>query len=131
VNLDLTYRPGRTWSINASWAFHTGWPATTERAVQVTGSNGQPDVTVKPDKLYGSRLPGYQRLDVRVTRRKPTKNGELRFFFEVVNLTNHQNVLGYDYFRVRDPSGGISLRRDLETWFTILPSLGVSWSGRF
>jgi TonB-dependent receptor-like protein/carboxypeptidase family protein len=131
VNLDLTYRPGKTWSINGSWAFHTGWPATTESAVQVTGSNGQADVTVKPDKLYGSRLPSYQRLDVRVTRRKPTKNGELRFFFEVVNFTNHQNVLGYDYFRARDPSGGISLRRDLETWFTILPSLGISWSGRF
>lgn len=76
-------------------------------------------------------MPGYQRLDFRVTRRKPTKGGELRFFVEVVNLTNHRNVLGYDYFRTRDASGGIRLQRDLETWFTILPSLGVSWSGRF
>ena len=131
VNLDLTYRPGKTWSINASYALHSGWPATTESVLQVTGPNGEPDVTVNPDKLYVSRLPGYQRLDVRVTRRKPTKAGELRFFFEVVNLTNHRNVLGYDYFRTRDPSGGIRLQRDLETWFTILPSLGVSWSGRF
>lgn len=131
LNLDLTYRPGKTWSSNAAYAFHTGWPATTESVLQVTGPNGQPDFTVKPDKLYGTRLPNYQRLDVRVTRRKPTSGGELRFFFEVVNLTNHQNVLGYDYFRVRDPGGGISLQRDLESWFTILPSLGVSWSGRF
>lgn len=38
------------------------------------------------------------------------------------------NVLGYDYFRVRDAAGGIGLQRSLESWFTILPSLGVSWS---
>ena len=131
LNVDLTYRPGKKWSIATALAFHTGWPTTTESARQVTGSNGEPDVTVVPDKLYGSRLPSYHRLDVRVTRRKQTATGEFRFFFDVVNVTNHRNVLGYDYFRVSDKAGGIRLQRDLETWFTILPSLGVSWSTRF
>lgn len=131
VNLDLTYRPGSTWSINAAYAFHTGWPATTESVVTVTGPGGQPESTVKPDKLYGSRLPAYQRLDLRVTRRKPTRGGEFRVFVEVINLTNHRNVLGYDYFRSNAPGGGVRLQRNLESWFTILPSLGVSWSGRF
>lgn len=131
VNLDLTYRPGRTWSVNAAYTFHTGWPATTESVVTVTGPGGQSESAVKPDELYGGRLPSYQRLDIRVTRRKPTRGGEFRVFFEVINLTNHRNVLGYDYFRANDPSGGIRLQRSLESWFSILPSIGVSWSRRF
>ena len=130
LNLDGTYRLGQTWSLTGALAFHSGWPATTEHLVQVTGPTGAPDVTVRPDKLYGNRLPDYYRLDLRITRRKTTARGELRFFLDVVNITNHRNVLGYDYFRSPDPAGGIRLDRDLETWFTILPSLGVSWSGR-
>lgn len=130
LNLDGTYRLGQTWSLTGALAFHTGWPSTTEHLVSVTGPNGAPDVAIEPDKLYGSRFPSYQRLDLRITRRKATARGEVRFFLDVVNITNHSNVLGYDYFKSRDTAGGIGLQRDLETWFTILPSLGVSWSRR-
>ena len=121
----------RVVALATALAVHTGWPATTESLRQVTGPGGAPDVTVKPDLLYGSRLPDYYRLDMRITRRKQTRRGEWRFFLDVVNVTNHANVLGYDYFRSRDPAGGVRLERSPETWFTILPSLGVSWSGRF
>jgi hypothetical protein len=55
----------------------------------------------------------------------------LRCFIELVNLTNHSNVFGYDCFRTFDSAGNIVLARDDETWFTILPSIGVSWSGTF
>jgi hypothetical protein len=68
---------------------------------------------------------------MRVTRRRVTPDSEWRFFFEVINLTNHENVLGYDVFRITDASGSLALQRDPETWFSILPSLGVSWSKRF
>ncbi len=131
VNLDVSYRPSTNWSITSALTFHTGWPFTDEIAVPVRKRNGTMDLAVRPDSLYGGRLPSYQRMDVRVTRRKRTPNGEFRFFFEVINLTNHENVLGYDVFRVRDAAGGLRLQRDTEAWFTILPSLGVSWSKRF
>ena len=88
-------------------------------------------MTVLPDSLYGSRLPSYRRLDARVTRRKTTVNGEFRFFLEAINLTNHENVLGYDVYRVRDASGALRLERTTETWFSILPSFGFSWSRKF
>jgi len=127
LNLDFVYRPSPSWSIDASLAFHTGWPATLERQIPVTGPGGQPDISIKPDTLYGGRLPAYERLDVRLTKR----TGALQFFVEVLNLTNHGNVWGYDYFRVRDPAGQLSVQRDQETWFTILPSIGVSWSKTF
>jgi outer membrane receptor protein involved in Fe transport len=124
LNLDATLRLGERWSLYSSFAFHTGWPATLEHLESVTNPQGQPDVKVVPDQLYSSSLPSYYRLDARVTRRA----GRLRFFAEILNLTNHRNVLGYDYFRGPAPGGGIKLERDPETWFTILPSLGVSWT---
>ena len=49
----------------------------------------------------------------------------------VINLTNHENVLGYDVFRIRDASGALQLDRTAETWFSLLPSVGLSWSRRF
>ncbi len=131
LNLDVSYRPFTHWTVTGALTYHTGWPFTDEIGVPVRRRNGQLDLAVRPDSLYGGRLPAYQRVDVRVTRRKETRNGEFRFFFEVINLMNHENVLGYDVFRVRDSSGAFQLIREPETWFTILPSLGVSWSRRF
>lgn len=131
LNLDVIYRPLSRWSITGAYTFHTGWPFTNEVGVLVTKRNGTMDLAVRPDSLYGSRLPPYHRLDVRFTWHKQTPTSDWRFFFEVINLTNHSNVLGYDVFRVLDPGGALRLQRDTETWFSILPSLGVSWSRRF
>jgi len=131
VNVDFTYRLRRLWSLNGSLAYHSGWPGTAEELVTVTNDDGQTDYAVRPKKIYGERLPGYLRFDVRATRRWATKHGEMRFFLELVNLTNHENVFGYDYFKDRDPNGAIVLKKDPETWFTILPSIGVAWSGSF
>jgi len=131
LNIDLIYRPASNWTVTTAYTFHTGWPYTWEYGVPITKRNGTKDLVVRPDTLYGRRLPSYQRVDLRVTRRKVTPSSEWRFFFEVINLTNHENVLGYDVFRIFDPSGALALQRDTETWFSILPSLGVNWSKRF
>ena len=131
LNLDLSYRLFHDWTATGAFTFHSGWPFTAEFGVPVTRRNGTKDLAVRPDSLYGGRLPAYTRMDLRVTRRVQTPKSEFRFFVEVINLTNHKNVLGYDVFRVRDAAGAFSLQRDPETWFSILPSLGVSWSRRF
>ncbi len=131
LNLDCTYRLSRNWSINTSYAFHTGWPGTLEELVPITNEEGQPDFTIRPIEIYGSRLPAYHRLDMRATKDFRTKHGDVRFFAELVNMTNHANVFGYDYFRLSEPGGGQKLVRDDEMWFTILPSLGVSLTSRF
>jgi len=133
VNVDFTYRLRQRWSLNGSLAFHTGWPATHESLVDVVDEDGEPDTSVRPNKIYGERLPSYYRFDVRATRRWTTKRGDMRFFAEIVNLTNHGNVFGYDYFRTYDTATppNIVLEKDEETWFTILPSLGIAWSSSF
>ena len=131
LNLDLIYRPFKSWSITSAYTFHTGWPFTNEIGVPIKRRNGTPDLALRPDSLYGARLPAYHRMDLRVTRRKQTATSDFRVFVEAINLTNHENVLGYDVFRVTDATGGLRLERATETWFSILPSLGVSWSRRF
>jgi hypothetical protein len=131
ANLDFTYYLRRVWSLNGSFVFHTGWPTTLQKMVPVQDDNGNPDFAVVPEKLYGARLPSYMRLDVRATRRWSTEHGDWRFFLEVLNLTNHANVFGYDYRKERDAQGNYILVREEETWFTILPSLGVSWTSTF
>ncbi|MBC7896908.1 MAG: TonB-dependent receptor [Cytophagaceae bacterium] len=131
LNLDVSYRPATNWTLSGALTYHSGWPFTEEIGVPVRRRNGTMDLTVRPDTLWGKRLPAYQRVDVRLTRRRSTANGEFRFFIEAINLMNRENVLGYDVFRVRDASGALRLERDVETWFSILPLIGVHWSRRF
>ena len=131
LNVDASYRFRTHWTIDGAVTTHSGWPFTNEIGVPVTRRNGTKDLAVLPDTLYGSRLPFYQRVDMRLTRRRQTANGEFRFFVEVINLTNHENVLGYDVFRIRDAAGTLQLVRNVESWFSILPSAGVSWSRKF
>jgi hypothetical protein len=130
ANADLTWRAGH-WSLNGSFAYHSGWPATLEHLVPVINDLGQPDTAVRPELLYGARLPGYLRLDLRLNRWWATPMGRIGASLEVVNVTNHSNVFGYDYFRYRDDTGAVVLGRGDETWFSIFPSLGVTWSASF
>lgn len=130
ANADLTWRLGR-YTLNGSFAYHSGWPTTHEHLVPVVNELGQPDFAVRPLELYGERLPDYMRLDFRATRRWPTRLGRFEASLEVINATNHANVFGYDYFKRKDGSGQIVLDRGDETWFTILPSLGVTWTRNF
>jgi hypothetical protein len=126
ANADLTYRLNR-WTMNGSFAFHSGWPATHETLVPVVNDQGQPDSAVRPLEIYGERLPDYMRLDMRITRHWPTRFGRFGASLEVINLSNHANVFGYDYFRTRDANGQVVLEQGEETWFSIFPNVGVTW----
>jgi hypothetical protein len=131
ANVDFTYKMRRVWSLNGSLSYHSGWPATVEELVPVVDDDGNDDFAVRPVKIYGERLPAYLRFGVRATRRWTTRRGDWRFFVELVNLTNHGNVFGYDYYKDLNSGGDFVLRREEEEWFTILPSIGVAWSSTF
>lgn len=53
------------------------------------------------------------------------------FSLELINATNHPNVFGYDYVKTKDDNGKVVLEQNLETWLSIFPSLGITWSKRF
>ena len=126
AHLDLAYRLS-TWSINTSVVYHSGWPGTLEQLVATRDKDGDPISALRPITVDGARLPAYFRTDVRATRRKK----HMDFFIELINATNHANVFGYDYFRIRQAGGAIGSTRADEKWFTILPSAGISWHTSF
>ncbi len=127
--LDLAWRPNHLWTVSGALAYHSGWPITLATMYEVTDEDGEIDYTVRPNKLYANRLPDYYRFDVRVTRRYAMTHGDLRVFLEVANLTNHENIYSYDFYRSPGVNGGKVFITEPETWFTILPSFGVSWTG--
>ncbi len=130
ANIDCTWRI-RGYTLNGSFAHHSGWPATHEQLVPVTNEDGDQALAARPMKLYGERLPDYMRFDVRASRKWTSRLGEFGVSLEVINLTNQTNVFGYDYFKRRNDAGQFVLERGDETWFTIMPSLGVTWSRSF
>jgi hypothetical protein len=129
VNLDVTWRPWQSWSLSTAYTFHTGWPTTLQHTESFTDPDGETGTAIRPDPIYGARLPSYHRLDARLTKRTSFWGGDARIFFEVSNLTNHTNVFGYDYFREPTTDGSFVLGSEPEGGFVILPSLGVSWTG--
>jgi hypothetical protein len=128
ANVDFTYRLG-AYQWNGSFSYHSGWPATEEMFVPALNDYGQPDFAIRPQKLYGARLSDYMRFDLRGSRKWTNRYGDFSGWIEVINLTNHENVFGYDYFKNKDETTGqVFLERGDELWFTIMPSVGMSWT---
>ena len=128
ANLDLIWRPHAAWTVNLAFAYHSGWPITLATAEETIRPDGEVDLVARPEPLYSSRLPAYHRLDVRLTRRYRTPRGDIRVFLELINLANRENVFAYDYEKQVAGDGSQFLARDTESWFPLLPSIGMSWA---
>ena len=128
MGLDLIWRPGPVWTVNLALAYHSGWPITLATPEQIVRPDGGTDVAARPEQLYSSRLPAYHRLDVRLTRRYRTARGDVRVFLELINLANRENVFAYDYEKQVADDGTRYLARDTESWFPLLPSIGMNWA---
>lgn len=123
VNLDIAYRPGKTWQINLAWQYHSGRPYT-EPVVRRTGSISYLSV----DELYGETLPAYHRLDVRVNREIKTSHGEVSIFLEIINLYDRKNLRTYEYDLAQNSDQtGYYLEPEKWYWLGMTPSVGVSW----
>src|SRR5262249_46424978 len=72
ANVDITYRV-QSYTLNTSFAYHSGWPSTLEQMIPITDAGGQPNYKIIPEKLWDSRLSDYMRLDMRATRDWPTE----------------------------------------------------------
>jgi hypothetical protein len=75
------------------------------------------------------RYPTYRRLDLRLTRRVSRRPGRsLRFYFEVTNLLDHDNVRAlsdFNFFPQGD--GTVQVEGERENWLPLLPSFGITW----
>ncbi|HVE65381.1 MAG TPA: TonB-dependent receptor [Thermoanaerobaculia bacterium] len=118
-NADVNYRLGRNWNVNLAWRFHTGWRVT---PVVVEIAGGEP-VPVA-GRLNSEQLPDYHRLDLRLSRRWPSRSGSVTAFLDVQNLYDRKNVAGFDL--ELDGETGETVR-SVERWPGLFPSVGITW----
>ncbi len=71
---------------------------------------------------YNSRKPVYHRLDMRLSALANYWNLDWTFYLDIINVYNHSNVIGYDYYIKPD----LTLGREKTTMFPIIPTLGFS-----
>lgn len=127
VYADVTYTPNPRWQFSAAAQAHTGWPTTDEVYSLVPLATGERIVFGRPGVVYGTRLPAYQRLDLRAQRRFDLRRGTLRVYVDVSNALGRENVLEYDY--VNRVSDGLvsSTRVPGDEQLQRLVTAGIAW----
>ena len=96
INLVGNYQLNTDWTLGLRWRFQSGQLVTPLEAAV-------PDSEIPGlyNPIYGSpyseRLPAYHKLDFRADRRINLSRSELDVYFEVLNLYNRDNVVGYRY----------------------------------
>lgn len=131
VTVDVNYRIGRKWNLNAAWNYHSGWPTTEIAGQAVIGADGLPTIEPVLGPINGENLDDYHRLDVRASRVVELKNGKsFEVFIDVQNLYNRENAAGFSLDErnfMLLPSGEVEYIPSEETWLGALPSFGFSW----
>ena len=79
-------------------------------------------------------MPAYHSLDFRITKRSPYRRWELSWYFQILNLYNHNNLDQYAFSQLRDEGtedvkgtgAVIGCAIEEEPLFPIVPTLGVT-----
>ena len=132
VTANVNWRVGEKWNLNWVWLFHTGWPATEVSGTWRRLPDGSGGLAYEIGPFYEERWPDYHRLDLRASRVTNVRSGTLTFFIDIQNLYDQDNLRGIevDGWRwIQSPDGSYSADFNQESWFGIMPSLGVSWEG--
>lgn len=97
VNATLigNYKLSGEWSFGMKWAYHSGSPYT-----PIIGTNGTyTDGSAIPvyAAVNSGTLPDYHRLDLRMDRNYVFNRWKLNTYFELNNVYQRQNIVGYTY----------------------------------
>jgi hypothetical protein len=117
-NLMSTYKLGKWWDFSFTFRYSTGLPYTPYDLNTRYQDNGK--WYCEKGEKNSERLPDYLRVDLRADRRFILRNFNLCTFIEIWNLTNHENIMNYEYsddFLTKEPI----------TLFSIMPMLGLSF----
>lgn len=95
-NVVMNYELTQNWLLGFKWNYQSGGLYTP--VVGLAESNSNLDVL---EPIYGDlnsqRLPDYHRLDFRAEYTSPKSWGYWKFYADILNLYNQENVEGYDY----------------------------------
>ena len=95
VSLIANYKLTQEWSIGGKWAYTSGRPYTPIAGTNGTYSDGRPKPVYAG--INSGTLPDYHRLDLRIDRRLLYDTWKLNAYFELNNVYQRQNIVGYDY----------------------------------
>ena len=127
--ISSNYQFASLWHLYLSWRFHTGEPRTPLIHTEVRGPNSSIIACDRQfEETHSARMPAYQSLDFRITKRSPYRRWELSWYFQILNLYNHRNLDQYAFSEVRDEETDaiIECAIEEEPLFPIVPTLGVT-----
>jgi outer membrane receptor protein involved in Fe transport len=127
INLYVNYRPNKKWHFNIAWQYRSGWPYTPFEVERIARSDGTFAYYHDFGLFDSLRYPAYHRLDIRINRHYFKKKGKMTIFLHIINAYNHKNVNNYDHSILEQNADNFRYEIDTETWFPILPFIGVSW----
>ncbi|MBM3280014.1 MAG: TonB-dependent receptor [Candidatus Handelsmanbacteria bacterium] len=128
MDLIHSWRFRKKWTLNTALAYASGQPYT-----QVLGRGelvmpwSQRFEVQNKGELNGVRLPSYQRLDMGVERQFNFRSWDMKFFFQVVNLTNRKNIFNYFWSEGKPEERKPAKRREIPM-LPLLPSLGIDFN---
>lgn len=124
LDLVLDWRVSRTWTLDFTWRYHSGWP-TTPVSLLVEEDDEEEAVFLRQlgDRNSAS-LPSYHRVDLRASRRWAVGRGRLRLYFDVQNLFDRRNVAGFDT-EIDEETPRLVVSED--HWVGVVPAVGISW----
>ncbi len=132
----FSYKLSKVFDIGLKWKYATGFPYTppteVKPRIRMIEENGEvvPVVFSQRRQLeYGDagnrnsgRMPDYFRFDIRLNMNTSIWGTPAQFYLDVINATNHRNVLTYHYTDLRHET----YTRKEVTMLPILPTFGMS-----
>ena len=129
VSANVTWFPGRDWTISLAGLYHSGWPRTEASATEVTLPDGSVAVVSEIGERNAVRTSSYRRVDLRASRFVPLRRGSFSFFVEIMNLFNHDNVRIADaYSFIPNGDGSYAVSHGYEGWIPFFPTVGFTWT---
>lgn len=97
VNATLigNYKLNDIWTLGAKWKVHSGTPYTPVLGTSGTYPDGRPIPVYAA--INSASLPTYHQLDLRLEKSVPHENYTLNVYFELNNVYQRKNVIGYTY----------------------------------
>lgn len=118
---------GEKWRFSLVARYHSGWPRTPLLVEPVIDNNNN-IVGVTPDlsERNSSTFDDYSRVDFRISRDVPLRNGSFEYYFEVFNVFDQSNQCCTTDHTL-SIGQGISVAPEFDEFLPLFPSFGFIW----
>lgn len=116
VSFVFNWKLGKNWQLFGKYFYGSGFPYTPMIFDRTS-------MHFVPGAIHSCYLPSYERLDLRILKNFELSRFSLTFYFEMINLTNHNNIIAYQHYGF-NKDGTIS--KQGKRLLPITPNVGLS-----